>query len=442
MLDIKFIRAFPDKVKYAVRVRKAKTDVDEILKLDDQRLEMLSHVESHRALRNSLSEQVSKTKVAKERAELIKEALRLKIELKKFENDLKILEGKLNEKLLYLPNIPCSNMPIGDGPDDNVELAVWTPLDGYLPKKKLGKGNSAAKYMPEANFKMKDHIELGKMHDMIDVEQSAITSGSRFCYLKNDAVLLQDALASLLKKKLVSEGFVPMMVPLLVKDRVLVGTSHFPEGRDQVYKIESDNVENRENLYLVGSSEPPLFAYFMDRKVSKMELPYKMFALTSCFRSEVGSWGKDVYGIKRVHQFDKLEMDVVTIPETSDETMEYLREINEWFLQQLQLPYRVLNKCSADAGYLASHKQYDAEVWLPSQREFMEVMTDTNATDFQARRLNIRFKDGGSTRYAHTVNDTGCAMGRMIISILDNYQKEDGTIKVPEALQKLMGKKE
>src|SRR3989344_438806 len=383
MLDIKFIRAFPDKVKYAVRVRKAKTDVDEILKLDDQRLEMLSHVESHRALRNSLSEQVSKTKVAKERAELIKEALRLKIELKKFENDLKILEGKLNEKLLYLPNIPCSNMPIGDGPDDNVELAVWTHLDGYLPKKKLGKGNSAAKYMPEANFKMKDHIELGKMHDMIDVEQSAITSGSRFCYLKNDAVLLQDALASLLKKKLVSEGFVP-----------------------------------------------------------KMELPYKMFALTSCFRSEVGSWGKDVYGIKRVHQFDKLEMDVVTIPETSDETMEYLREINEWFLQQLQLPYRVLNKCSADAGYLASHKQYDAEVWLPSQREFMEVMTDTNATDFQARRLNIRFKDGGSPRYAHTVNDTGCAMGRMIISILDNYQKEDGTIKVPEALQKLMGKKE
>jgi len=441
MIDIKLLRAFPEKVKEAVRLRKVKgVNVDEILQLDKARLEMLQHVESHRGLKNALGEKIATAK-GKEREKLLAEATTLKEELKRFEDDLKILEGKLEEQMLHLPNFPCVDMPIGDGEKDNVELAVWLPETGYLPKEKLGKGFDATKHMPKAKFAMQDHVTLGKKLDIIDIEQSAKISGSRFCYLKNEAVLLQDALAALLKKKLMSEGFVPIIPPILVRDRVLVGTSHFPEGRDQVYKIESEFIEENAQLYLVGSSEPPLFAYHMDKVLDKHQLPYKMFALTTCFRSEVGSWGKDVYGIKRVHQFDKLEMDVVSTPETSRETMEYLREINEWFMQELKLPYRVINKCTGDAGYLASHKQYDVDVWLPSQQEFVEVGSNTNATDFQARRLNIKYKDGKDLRFVHTINDTGVPMGRMIIAIIDNYQNPDGTITVPDVLVEYVGKK-
>ncbi|MBI4091444.1 serine--tRNA ligase [candidate division WWE3 bacterium] len=441
MLDIKYVRTFPEKVKNAVKFRKAKgANVDEILELDKARLELIKHVETHRALRNELSARIGKAQTEEAREKLIKEASFLKDELRKFEDDLQLLQGKLNQLMLFLPNIPCVDMPIGESEADNVEIAVWLPKVGYLPKAKLGKGNNSAKHMPNLGFEAKDHVALGKMYGIIDIEQSAKVSGSRFAYLKNDAVLLQDALAAFLKAKLLDEGFEPMIVPLLVREKVLYGTSHFPEGRDQVYKIESENVEDRNDLFLVGSSEPPLFAYYMDKVLQKKDLPVKMYALTSCFRSEVGSWGKDVYGIKRVHQFDKLEMDIVASPDNSREAMEYLREINEWFLQSLKLPYRIINKCSADAGYLASHLQYDVEVWLPSQQEFMEVMTDTNATDYQARRLGIKFRDESGLRFAHTVNDTGCAMGRMIIAVLDNNQKKDGTIEVPEVLRNYMRK--
>lgn len=443
MLDLKFIRTFPDKVKEAVRLRKVQgVDVDEVLELDLIRLDVLKHLEDHRALRNVLSENVSKEKDQNERKKAIEEASKVKSEIKKFENDLKIAEGKLTELLLKLPNVLAPDVPMGEGDPDHLELAVWIPEEGYLSKDKLDKGDNAKKYMPEPSFKGRDHLELGKMHDIIDVEQSALTSGSRFCYLKNDAVLLQDALALHLKKKLHAEGFVPMIVPLLVRERVLIGTSHFPEGKDQVYRINSEYVEENQELFLVGSSEPSLFAYHMDKIIPKEKLPYKMYALTSCFRSEVGSWGKDVRGVKRVHQFDKLEIDVVCEPEKSNEIMEYLRGINEWFYQSLKLPYRVIYKCVGDCGYNASHKQYDVEVWLPHQREFIEVASDTNTTDFQARRLNIRYKDGGETRFVHTVNDTGCPMGRVLIAILDNYQKEDGTIEVPEVLREYLGKKE
>ncbi len=440
MLDIKYIRTFPEKVKEAVKLKKVKNvNVDEIVDLDKVRLDMLLKVETHRGLRNKLSEDISKVE-KKEREKLLAEATMLKTELKKFEDDLKIIENQLNEKLLHLPNILAEDVPIGDSDDDHLELAAWIPGSGYLSKDKLGKGPHSAKHMPKALFNLKDHLELGKSLDIIDVEQSAQTSGSRFCYLKNDAVLLQDALASLLKEKLLSEGFIPMIVPLLMKERVLIGTSHL-QDRDQIYKIEDEFVENNEKLFLVGSSEPSLFAYYMDKVLEESKLPIKMYALTSCFRSEVGSWGKDVRGIKRVHQFDKLEIDMVTTPEGSLEAMEYLRSINEWFYQALGLPYRIIYKCSGDCGYLATHKQYDTEVWLPSQEEFIEVGSNTSTTDFQARRLNIKYKSGDGLRFVHTVNDTGCPMGRVIIAIIDNYQQKDGTIKVPEALQKYMGKK-
>lgn len=440
MLDIKFIRAFPEKVKENIKLRRTKNaDIDEIVRMDETRLDLLRQVETKRALRNSLTEAIKKAD-PDQKENFVKEATVLKSELKKLEDDLKIIEGALEEKMAYVPNMLAEDAPHGVGDDGHKELAVWLPGEGYLEKEKLGKGFNSTKHMPKPDFKGKDHVELGKKLGIIDVEQSAQVSGSRFCYLKGDAVLLQDAITHLLKKKLIAEGFVPMVTPLLVRERVLFGTSHFPEGRDQVYKIDTELVEDNAQLFLVGSSEPPLFAYHMDKVLEEKTLPYKMYALTSCFRSEVGSWGKDVRGIKRVHQFDKLEIDVVCTPEQSMEVMEYLRGINEWFYQTLELPYRIIYKCSGDCGYNASHKQYDVEVWLPHQGEFIEVASDTNTTDYQARRLNIKFKQGADLRYVHTVNDTGCPVGRVIIGILDNYQQPDGTIRVPAALREFMGK--
>lgn len=426
MLDIKYIRENIEKVKENTLKRKGKVDIDEILSLDDQRKQLVGKLENLRATINTGSKQKPST-------EQIQSFRQLKGEIVSLEKDLKKVNEKLFEKMSWVPNISSPEMPEGESEEDNVEVKVWTPEEGYLDKLKLGKANNAALYMSKKEGLL-HHQELGENLDILDNKQSALTSGSRFVYLKNEAVILQWAIQQLLTQKLLSKGFKPFIPPLLVREKVLFGTSHFPEGRDQVYNIESENVEEKTDLFLVGSSEPALFAYHMDKTLKEDDLPYKMFAMTSCFRSEVGSWGKDVRGIKRVHQFDKLEMDVVCTPEQSEEIFTELLEINEWLLQELKIPYRVINKCYGDCGYLASYKQYDVEAWLPGQKEFMEVMTDTNALDFQSRRLNIKGEKGGQKRLLHTVNDTGCAMGRMIIAILDNYQQKDGSVIVPDVL--------
>jgi seryl-tRNA synthetase len=340
----------------------------------------------------------------------------------------------------WLPNMLAPDVPIGKDDADNPETKAWTPDLGYFSKDKLGLKDFSKTWMPKHKFTALHHADLGKNLEIIDTEQSALVSGSRFYYLKNDAVLLQWAVFDLLKNKLLKEGFTPMIVPILVKSRALYGSSHFPGDADQVYKLESKYVEENQDLYLVGSSEPSLFAYFMDKTLKEEDLPKKFFAITSCFRSEVGSWGKDVRGIKRVHQFDKLEMDAITIPEQSAQMQEYLLSINEWLLQQLQLPYHVILMCSGDSGYFATHKKYDFEVWLPSQGEFMELGSNTNAADYQARRYNTKYQTrGNKTRYVHNVNDTGVA-SRAVIAILDNYQNADGSVTIPEVLRPYLGK--
>ena len=408
MLDIKFIRKNPDIVKKAIKDRGVDLDLDEFLTIDKTRSLLIGGLEELKA-------KINKSSKEKPDEGTIKKLQKVKGEIKEKQDELSGIEEKFQELMLQIPNIPHKDMPIGKEEDDNVELK----REGDFKKKEW----------------RKDHLELGEKLDIIDVKQSALVSGSRFAYLKNEAVLIQDALHMLLRDELLKRGFKPMIPPVMVKEASLIGTSHFPEGRDQVYEIKTDYVEDKNKLYLVGSSEPSLFSYFMNKTIG--EAPEKMFALTSCFRTEVGSWGKDVRGIKRVHQFDKLEMDVVCPPSKSEEVFKELLEINEWLLQSLEIPYRVISKCSGDAGYIASHLQYDVEAWLPSQEEFMETMTDTNASDFQARRLNIKYQGkNGKKELAHTINDTGCAMGRMIIAILDNHQQKDGSIKLPKALTK------
>ncbi len=436
MLDLKFIKENKEKVIQNVTNRKVdpgKADVEKLLQIYEEQHNLQIEVENLRSERNK----TSKSGAGEDR----EKGKKLKDEIKSRENKLSDLEENMSQLLAWIPNILSDDTPVGKDENDNVDIKVWLPDKGYLDRSDLSKGFEVADKMPRLSFSGKDHVELGKKLDIIDIEQSAVVSGSRFCYLKKDAVLLQYAIFNLLFEELMKRNFIPMIVPLLVKEKVLFGTSHFPEGVSQVYKIEKENVEEKNQLYLVGSSEPPLFAYGMGRKFIEKELPFKMCAYTSCFRSEVGSWGKDVKGIKRVHQFDKLEMDVICLPQQSGDIFNELISINEWLMQSLKLPYRVIQKCSADAGYAASHKQYDVEVWRMAVGEFMETMTDTNATDYQARRLDIRYqKNNGEKGFCYTVNDTGVAMGRIIVAILENYQNEDGTVTIPEVLRKWMGK--
>jgi seryl-tRNA synthetase len=447
MLDINFIRQNSQKVKKNLVNRGVDTkqvDVDKFLKLDEKRSKLLQEIDDLRARRNELAEK-GKAKGGKPNVGVIREGRQLKEKIGKLEEDLRKVEADRQWIWDRIPNMVSEDTVVGKGEEDNVEVKAWIPGRGYLAKEKIGQSIEEMPEIPphakEKDFQALHHVDLGKALGIIDVEQSSKVSGSRFGYLKGDLVLMQYALFEFLFRKLLSEGFDPMVPPILVKKRALYGTSHFPEGRDQVYKLESEFVEEKNELYLVGSSEPPIFAYFMDRVLKEEELPKKVMAYTTCFRSEAGSWGKDVRGIKRVHQFDKLEMDVVTRKEDSAEMMEYMAGINEWLLQKLELPYRMVLKCTGDIGYNASHRQYDWEGWLPSQREFVELGSNTNALDYQARRINIKYVDEkGDKQFAHTVNDTGCAMGRMLIMILDNYQQKDGSVVIPEALRKWVGK--
>jgi len=445
MIDVKDIRTNPDALRQAIRLRKVdpeKADVDRWLALDAKKRQLQSEIDGLNRGKKELARLgKSDPDAARQKGQELREKSRA------LDQEVGRITVEWQSILDWFPNWPHADMPHGDGEEDNIEEKVWIPGKGYLDAGQLGKGDDSIPLMPKQlhhanglDFKSLHHAELAPSLG-IDTLQAAQVSGSRFAYILGDMALVQYALTQLLIGELLQRGYDMIIPPLLVRERTLYGTSHFPEGRDQVYSITRDNVEEGVELFLVGSSEPTNFSYFMDRTLREDELPIKIFASTSCFRSEAGSWGKDVKGIKRVHQFDKIEMNAVCAPEQSEEIYAEFSSINEWLLQKLELPYRVVGKCTGDAGYLATHQQRDMEVWLTGSGEYMEVMTDTNTADYQARRMNIRYKgDKGGPKFCHTVNDTGCAMGRMLIAIMDNYQQKDGLVKVPGALQSVVGK--
>jgi seryl-tRNA synthetase len=445
MLDPRQIRANPARLKEIVRLRKvdpAKADVDRWLQLDERRRTLQTAIDTANAEKKQIADLGrSDPAAAREKGQELREKTRV------LEAEIDSVVADQNAIMEWLPNFIDPEMPEGLGEEDNVELVAWVPGKGYLDASLLGKGNDSAKHMPqspvhaEGGFEPLHYTELGERLGGVDTLQGGKVSGSRFAYILGDIALMQMGINRMLTDELIRRGYTPIIPPLLVRERSLYGTSHFPEGRDQVYEIKTDNVEEPLPLFLVGSSEPANFSYFMDRTLDEADLPIKVFASTPCFRSEAGSWGKDTRGIKRVHQFDKIEMNAVTAEGQSEAVYNEFGEINEWLLRQLELPYRIVDKCTGDAGYLATYRQRDVEVWMSGSGEYMEVMTDTNTTDYQARRLNIRYRDAnGALKFAHTVNDTGCAMGRMLIAILDNYQQPDGSVKVPETLAAYMGK--
>ena len=446
MIDAKLIRANPDALRAAVRFRGVDTeraDVDRWLELDAERRRLQTDIDTLNSEKKELARLGrSDPAAAREKGQELRQRGR------QLEEELGAVAGEAQEIMDWFPNWPHQNMPPGAGEDENVEEKAWIPGSGYLEAERLGRANDSAEHMPaspphgDVDFAPREHADLGSSLG-VDTLQASQVSGSRFAYLRGDVALLQYGLQQLLVGQLLQRGYEMLVPPLLVRERSLYGTSHFPEGRDQVYAIQTEYVEEGTQLFLIGSSEPANFSYFMDRMLKEEELPVRVFAYTTCFRSEAGSWGKDVRGIKRVHQFDKIEMNSMCTPEQSESLYEEFGEINEWLLQSLELPYRVVDKCGGDAGYLATHRQRDLEVWMPGTGAFMEVMTDTNTSDYQARRLGIRYRGKqGGPRFCHTVNDTGCAMGRMLISIIENYQQADGSVKVPEALRAVVGKEQ
>ena len=436
MIDIKFFRENKEIVKNAINNKGIKNfDFEKLVSLDENRLSLLKEVEILRNKRNEVSDKISKVS-AGEREALIAEASEIKNNLKNIEENFSKIDQDFKEMFSQVPNIPSDKMPIGFEYEDNVVVKGWSKSHGEVSGFTL----DDVSFVDRKEIAYLDHIDLGKKHDLIDVEKSAEISGSRFCYLRGDLVILQDAISHLLKRKLQMKGFIPTIPPVLVKERALYGTSHFPEGKDQVYKIQNEFVEEGQELYLVGSSEPTNFAYYSDTTFEEKDLPKKFYAQTSCFRSEVGSWGRDVRGIKRVHQFDKLEMNAITTKENADFIFNEFVEINEWLLRELELPYRVLNKCSGDSGYNATHFQYDIEVYRNATNEWMETMTATNTSDFQARRLNIKYKTPNGLEYAYTLNDTGVAFGRILLALIEHHQDASGNIIIPESLRDFVGK--
>lgn len=415
MLDLKLIRNDPEAVRAALRRRggHAETALDTLLELDRTRRDILVEVEERRALRNSASEEIAQLKRDKLDAAAKIEAMRVVgEEIKSLETRLRDVEASLEEELLQVPNLPDPSAPEG-GEEDAAVMHHWG-----VPR--------------EFDFTPLDHLDLAAMHDLIDMERGARTSGSRFAYLKGGLVFLQFALVQFALQKMAARGFRPVVVPVLVRDEAMYGTGFFPTDMQQVYRLETDG------LNLVGTSEVPLAALHMDEIVDETDLPLRYVGYSSCFRREAGAAGKDTRGIFRVHQFDKVEMFSFCAPDRSAEEHDHLRSIQEEVLQDLGLPYRAVNIAAGDLGASAA-KKYDLEAWLPTQQRFREVTSCSNCTDYQARRLKVRAKgEKGGAYVLHTLNGTVVAVGRTIIAIMENYQTEEGLIEVPDVLRSFM----
>ncbi|KKQ23311.1 serine--tRNA ligase [Candidatus Wolfebacteria bacterium RIFCSPLOWO2_01_FULL_38_11] len=404
MLDIELIRQNPEKVKKGIANKKINPKlVDDFLNLDAVWRKLTKETDDFRANQKILSENRK-----------IEEAKSLKEKIKNNEEKIKTIEKQREEILYLLPNLPFDEVPVGKDESESQVLKVW--------------GN-----IPKFDFEPKDHLELGEALGIIDTERASKVSGSRFGYLKNQAALLEFALVQFALDIITKEGFIPIIPPAMIKPEAMRAMGYVERGGEEIYFLEKDN------LYLIGTSEQAVGPMHMDEVFNDVDLPRRYLAFSSCFRREAGSYGKDTKGILRLHQFDKVEMFSITTPEDSAKEHKLILSLEEKLIQGLNLPYRVLNICTGDLGDSAAAK-YDIEVWLPSQKTYRETHSASNTTDFQARRLNIKYKSkDGQKQHVHMLNGTAFAIGRMLIAIMENYQQSDGSILVPKVLQKYAG---
>jgi seryl-tRNA synthetase len=413
MLDIQLIRDKPDFVKERLSTRGGDHYllVDRILLLDQERRSILRELESLRSERNRVSKEIGTMKKRSlDTSDLEAQVKKIRESVEKLEAKLSLVEKQMKEVMLRLPNIPHESVPIGEDEKDNLEVRRYgTPRD--------------------FNFEPKPHWEIGEKLDILDFERGAKLSGSRFTVLKNVGAKLERALINFMLDMHAKKGYVEMLPPHLVKPEVLEGTGQLPKFEEELYRCE------RDNLYLIPTAEVPLTNLFRDEILREDQLPIYLMSYTPCYRREAGAYGKDIRGIIRQHQFNKVELVKIVKPEDSYQELEKLTQDAEDVLGALELPYRVVLLCSGDLGF-SSAKTYDIEVWFPSQGRYREVSSCSNCEDFQARRINTRFKDTQSrNRYVHTLNGSGLAVGRTMAAILENYQREDGSVVVPHALR-------
>ncbi len=442
MLDIKFIREHADEVKKAIADKQIDLNLDQFLELSERRRALLSETETLQATKNSVSKEIPKLSPEDKKVKIL-EMQEVDSRYGELKQQLREAELEYEIFLLRVPNIPSPETPVGKDSSGNVPWSYWNPDLGHVDPKDKGK---VAEVPTKFNFPVKDHIALGEALDLLDTKAGVKTSGFRGYYLKNEAVLIQQALLLHALNKLVAKGFKPMVTPTLVREFVLTGSGHFPAGREEIYRIanagEQDGAPSKEPLFLAGTSEPSLLAYYADTVLEEKDLPIKVCGISPCYRSEVGSYGKDTRGIYRIHEFMKVEQVVLCAADIfeSEKWHEVLRETAEEILRELKLPYRVVNVCTGDMG-AGKYKMYDIETWMPSRNDYGETHSDSNLTDWQARRLGIRYKGkDGKLKFVYTLNNTAIASPRILIPILENYQQQDGSVVVPEILRALVGK--
>ncbi len=420
MLDIKFIRENKDAIKKAAVDKNISLDVDRLLSLDKTRRELIVKIESARAEQKKLGR------------ENIEEARRLKEEQKKLDLELQTIEASYEMLMLKVPTIPSPDTPIGKNSDDNVEIDKWGEI-------------------PELKFKPKDHIQLGKELDILDLERGAKVAGYRGYYIKNEGARLMMALMMYAFNKMADKGYSPMIVPTLVKEFALFGSGYFsgkeynPE-KDEIYEVatrdkESDGGQSKEKKFLAGTAEPSLLAYYADEVLSEEELPIKFSGFSQCYRSEIGSYGKDTKGFYRVHEFMKVEQVVLAKADIkeADKLQQEMFSISRELHEDLGLPYRVLQICTGDMSP-GKYKAFDIEAWMPGLNRWGETGSASNFLDWQSRRLNVKYRNkAGETKFVYMLNNTALPSPRPFIAILENYQQKDGSVEVPKVLRDYCG---
>jgi len=420
MLDIKLIRENPEMVKQNL-VKRGDMEklelLEKLLQYDKEWREKTTRLNELRRRRNELTAHIANIrKEGKDASTEIAEAKKIDNEITALEKDVDALRTQIRDILMVLPNLLHESVPVGKDENDNVPIRTW----GEPPK---------------FDFPVKDHIDLGLGLDIMDVERAGKIAGARFFYLKREGVLLDLALINFALNEMVKKGYVPIEPPFLMRRRPYEGVIALTDFEDTLYKIEG------EDLYLIATSEHPMAAMYMNEVLNAEQLPIKFVGISTNFRKEAGAHGRDTRGIFRTHQFNKVEQFIFCKPEDSWKMHEELIQNAEELIQKLGLPYRVVNVCTGDIGTVAA-KKYDLEVWMPAQNAYREAISCSNCTDYQARRLNIRYreKEGAPPKgFVHTLNSTAIATGRTMVAILENYQQKDGSVIIPEALRPYMG---
>jgi len=420
MLDIKFIRENPELVKQGIKNKNDKTNVDEILELDIKKRTLLTKVEEQKAQKNKVSAEVGRLKKAGENADsIISEMKQVADNIKNLDDDIRNVEEKFNSLMMWVPNLPHSSVPVGISAADNVETKRWLP-EGFLF---------------ENNEPMLDHIELGKKLNILDFERGAKITGSGFpVYVGKGARLERALITFMIDYHIDKHGYTEIMPPLFVNRESMKGTGQLPKMQEDMYYSEKDD------LYAIPTAEVPITNMHRDEILDEDQLPINYTGYTPCFRREAGSYGKDSKGFLRVHQFNKVEMVKFVKPETSYDELNNLVNDVEDILHELKVPYRILELCTGDLSFGAA-KCFDIETWSPAEQKWLEASSCSNFESFQARRAKIRFKskDSKGTEFVHTLNGSGLATSRLMVSIMENYQTSEGKIIVPKVLQKYTG---